>query len=49
MAYLFIFFIALMSQTAALKPAHQTQLSLDKHLAPDDLCLDVTPPLGPAA
>lgn len=38
-----------MSQTAALKPAYQTRLSLDKHLAPDDLCLEVTPPWSPAA
>lgn len=49
MAYLFNFFIALMFQTAALKAAYQTQLSLSEHLVPDDLCLHVTPPLSPAA
>lgn len=31
-------------QTAALKPAYQTLLSFDKHLAPDDLCLSVCSP-----
>lgn len=49
MAYFFNFFTALMSQTAAIKLAYQTHLSLHKHLAPDDLCHDVTPPLSPAA
>lgn len=49
MVYLFNFFIALMFQTAALKAAYQTQLSLSEHLVPDDLCLHVTPPLSPAA
>ena len=49
MAYLFNLFIALMFQTAALKAAHQTELSLSRHLAPDNLCLRVTPALSPGA
>jgi len=49
MAYLFNFFIALMFQTAALKGVYQTELSLSRHLAPDNLCLHVTPLLSPGA
>ena len=49
MAYLFNFFIALMFQTAALKAAYQTELSLSRHLAPDNLCLHVTSALSPGA
>lgn len=47
MAYYF-FFHALVFQTAADKPAYQILLSLDKYLAPDDLCLDVLYPQSPA-
>lgn len=44
-----IFSFALMFQTAALKAAYQTRLSLSRHLAPDNLCLHVTSALSPGA